>query len=362
MTAIPTGSAPPLRVVVVGAGSMGRAWLRTVADSPEVELAGVVDLDLDAARAAAPGAPVGTDLVELAQRTGAQAVIDVAVPVAHHPITTAALFAGLPVLGEKPVADTVAAAMSLAAAAEVTGRLFMVSQSRRWNPQLFALRAGAAELGAVGTLTTQFFRAPHFGGFREEMAHPLLVDMAIHAFDTARFLVGEPVAAYCESYNPPWSWFAGDAAATAVFEMAGGARFTYDGSWCSPGVETSWNGEWRVAAEKGTATWDGDSPPRVDGELLDVPPGPSGIEAALAAFVEAVRTGEVPMGEVHENLMSLAMVEAATRSAASGDRVLVDDVLAEAHAEALRVEERADVRAALALWRSPREALVAHRS
>lgn len=357
MTDPRAGSA--LRVLVVGAGSMGRAWLRTVAESPDVELAGVVDLDLEAARAAAPGVPVGADLVELAERTDAQAVIDVAVPAAHHPVTTAALFAGLPVLGEKPVASTVAAALSLAAAAEVTGRLFMVSQSRRWNPQLFALRDEIAELGAIGTLTTQFFRGPRFGGFREEMAHPLLVDMAIHAFDSARFLVGEPEAVYCEAYNPPWSWFAGAAAATAVFEMAGGARYTYDGSWCSPGAETSWNGVWRVSAEKGTATWDGDSAPELDGAIVGVPAGPSGIEAALAAFVDALRTGEVPMGEVHENVMSLAMVEAAVQSAATGARMLVDDVLAEAHAEALHTEVRPEVRAALAGWPSVREALLA---
>ncbi|MFC4944492.1 Gfo/Idh/MocA family protein [Pseudonocardia sp. GCM10023141] len=349
----------PLPMVVVGAGSMGRAWLAAVAASADVELVGVADLDLETARAAAPGVAVGTDAVELATRTGARAVIDVAVPSAHHAVTTAALFAGLPVLGEKPVADTLAAALSLAAASEATGRLFMVSQSRRWNPHLFALRDAMAGLGTVGALTTQFFKAPHFGGFREEMEHPLLVDMAIHAFDTARYLLGaDPVAAYCEAYNPPWSWFAGAAAANAVFEMGGGARFAYSGSWCSPGTETSWNGAWRVSAEKGTATWDGESAPLVDDVAAPVPRGPAGIDAALAAFVAALRSGTTPMGEVHENVMSLAMVAAAVRSAATGARVLIDDVLAAAHAEALRTEARADVRAVLAGWSSPREALV----
>ena len=349
----------PVRVVVVGAGQMGRTWLAAVADSPDVRLVGVVDLDLAVARAAAPGVEVGVDVVELAARTGAQAVIDVAVPAAHHPVTTAALFAGLPVLGEKPVTDTVAAALSLAAAAEVTGQLFMVSQSRRWNPQLFALHDGIERLGTVGTLTTEFFKGPHLGGFREEMANPLLVDMAIHAFDSARFLLGaEPLSAYCEAYNPPWSWFAGAAAASAVFEMQGGARYSFNGSWCSRGADTSWNGVWRASGEAGTATWDGESAPVVDGALTARPlPGPAGIEAALAAFVEALRTGTVPMGEVHENVLSLAMVEAAVRSAARGERVLVDDVLADAHAAALRAETRDDVRAALRGWPSPRAAL-----
>ena len=79
----------PLRLVQVGAGGMGRAWLGTVAADPDVELVGIVDLDLDAARAGAehagdPSIPVGTDLTVLAAETGAQAVLDITVPVAHH--------------------------------------------------------------------------------------------------------------------------------------------------------------------------------------------------------------------------------------------------------------------------------------
>src|SRR4051794_16924904 len=153
------------RVILVGAGSMGRAWLTAVDESPLVTLAGIVDLDLAAARATGFDVPVATDVVELARATGAEAVINVTVPAAHHEVTTAALYAGLPVLGEKPVADTVAQALSLAAASEVTGKLFMVSQSRRWNPQLLRLKEMAGKLGAIGTVTTDFFRAPHFGGF-----------------------------------------------------------------------------------------------------------------------------------------------------------------------------------------------------
>ena len=141
-----------LRVVQVGAGGMGRAWLSTVAASQDVELVGIVDLDLDVARAGAelagdPSIPVGRSLTELAAETGAQAVLDITVPVAHHPITMEALHAGLPVLGEKPAAQTVAEALSLAAAAEATGQLFMVSQSRRYNDHLVAFRQHLRDLG-----------------------------------------------------------------------------------------------------------------------------------------------------------------------------------------------------------------------
>ncbi|MEB8336914.1 Gfo/Idh/MocA family protein [Streptomyces endophyticus] len=354
---IDCGTHAPLRVLVVGAGPMGRTWLKAVSASDEADLVGLVDLDVDAARHAAaqlgrPELPTGDDLLELAARTDAQAVVNVTPPAAHHQVTTTALFAGLPVLGEKPMAATLAQALALAAAAEVSGRLFMVSQSRRWNPQLFHLRDMVAQLGAIGTLTTEFYKAPRFSGFREEMPHPLLVDMAIHAFDSARFLLAtEPVSVYCEAFNPPWSWYRGDASACATFEMAGGTRYLYHGSWCAPGAETSWNGSWRASGEHGTARWDGESTPALDingpAKPLDAHTGPSDIAGALHAFVGALRTGRTPMGEAHENAMSLAMVEAAVESARTGRRVSFAAVLEQAHAQALTDERRPQVRAAL---------------
>jgi len=366
-----------LPVVSVGAGGMGRAWLGVLEASAEVDLVGVVDLDETAARSAVaalgrPDLPVGSDAVALARGTGALAVVDVTVPAAHHPVTTAALRAGLPVLGEKPVAATLPQALSLAAAAEVTGELFMVSQSRRWNPQVDLLRRLTARLGGVGTATTEFFRAPRFGGFREEMAHPLLVDMAIHAFDTARFVLDdEPVSAWCTAHDPPWSWYDGDASATAVFTTAAGARYTYTGSWCAPGDETSWNGSWRVSGRLGTARWDGDGDPVValgDGATADdregvaaVLTGPrsphDGIAGALSVFVRALRTGEAPSGEVHENVLSLAMVDAAVESAGSGEVVRLDDLLERARERAVEEEQDAAVREVLAAWTTVRAAL-----
>ena len=354
-----------MRVVLVGAGGMGKAWLSTILADPSVELAGVVDLDLAAAAAAVaaagvPEVPTGRDVVDVAVRTGADAVVNVTVPQAHHPVTTAALFAGFPVLGEKPVASTVAQALSLAAASEVSGRSFVVSQSRRYNPHVEEFRAQAAVLGPLGSLSTEFFKAPHFGGFREEMAQPLLVDMAIHQFDLARYLLGaEPVSVYCESWNPSWSWYAGDASAAAVFEMSSGARYTFAGSWCAPGVETSWNGSWRLSGAEGSAVWNGDDAPVLDATGSPVAfadPG-DGIAGSLAAFTAFLQDGAPFSGEVHDNVLSLAMVEAAVESAASGSRVLVDDVLQRAYEQALADEERADVAAALKGWSSVREAL-----
>lgn len=364
----------PTRLILVGAGGMGRTWITAILKESRAELAGVVDLDQDTARQALAevgrqDVPIGVDAVEMAGRTGAAAVVNVTVPRAHHPVTTAALFAGLPVLSEKPVADTLPRALSLAAASEATGRLCMVSQSRRYNDDLFTFKAQGRRLGTAGILTTEFFKAPRFGGFRDKMLHPLLLDMAIHPFDTARFLLdSEPESVYCEEFNPPWSWYTDGAAASAIFTMASGARFVYTGSWCSPEQETSWNGRWRLSAEHGTVIWDGDAAPTAVGsgqgeapaadEACSRAPGES-VAGALVEFLEALQGEGRPMGEVHQNIMSLAMVEAAVESAARGGRVRLDEVLQAAHRTALSEETRKEVREQLAQWSSVRGALTA---
>jgi hypothetical protein len=57
-------------------------------------------------------------------------------------------------------------------------------------------------------------------------------------------------------------------------------------------------------------------------------------------------------------VMSLAMVEAAVQSAATGRAARLDDVLEQAHAKALHEEALPDVRRALETWTSVREALI----
>ncbi|MBC7762018.1 MAG: Gfo/Idh/MocA family oxidoreductase [Candidatus Saccharibacteria bacterium] len=126
-----------MRTIQVGAGGMGRVWLQLLIDTPDVELVGLVDLDTEAAgRALAelrrPDVAIATNLSEIAGSTGAQAIVTITVPVAHHPIDVEAMFAGLPVLCEKPIAPTVSQTLSLAAASEASGQLMMTSQSRRY--------------------------------------------------------------------------------------------------------------------------------------------------------------------------------------------------------------------------------------
>jgi predicted dehydrogenase len=322
---------------------MGKAWGRNLKSHPDVKVAGWVDVVPDRAAAAAAelelSTVTGSDLARVISEARPDFVVDVTVPGAHRDVTVTALGLGVPVIGEKPMAHSMEAAREMVAASEKAGKLYMVSQSRRYDARIQAYRRLIELLGPLGILNADFFIGAHFGGFRDEMLSPLVLDMAIHTFDAARYLSGaDPVAVYCEEFNPPWSWYKGDACASAIFEMSGGLRFNYRGSWCTEGDHTSWDSEWRAVGPNGTATWNGFDEIRAEtvqetsGFLstfeqhgVEIEVGVhEGIDGSLRDFLHALETGATPMGECHDNIKSLAMVFAATESASSGRRVMVE--------------------------------------
>ncbi len=332
--------------LIVGAGGMGRAWGRNLRDCDAVRVVGWVDLRPAAAEQAAAelgfdDIVIGADLEAVIARARPDIVVDVSTPEAHRDVTLAALAAGLPVLGEKPMAGSMEHAREMVAAAERAGTLYMVSQSRRYDANLQALRRLIVDrTGPPSILNSDFYIGAHFGGFRDEMASPLMLDMAIHTLDAARYLCdADPVAVYCEEFNPPWSWYRGDACATAIFEMTGGLRYTYRGSWCAEGRPTAWEAEWRAVGPHGTATWDGAGAHAPVADVVTARDGflstvrtveaevaqdvPTGIAGSLRDFLHALETGVAPMGECHDNIKSLAMVFGAIESAATGLRVRI---------------------------------------
>src|SRR5690606_31829754 len=239
----------PAKVVVVGAGGMGSWWAREIVASDVAELVGVADLVegapqkvIEQSGAEDPSAiAVGTDGVDLALELGADLLVDPTVPVAHRPVTVPALHAGIPVLGEKPVTETLPEAISLMAHSELTGVPFMVSQSRRFFRQVRQLRDFVAEHGPT-VMTSAFFSLfTEMEGYRRTQAHPLLRDMGIHAFDTARYMLGtDPVAVTAVGARPEWSVYSHDATVSATFEMSDGSLFAYHGTWNARGLATYW--------------------------------------------------------------------------------------------------------------------------
>ena len=381
LTGFPRLSAErPARVVVVGAGSMGSWWAREVVASGVAELVGVADLVegapqrvIDQSGAADPAAvAVGADGVDLALELGADLIVNPTVPVAHHPITVKALHAGIPVLGEKPVTETLPEAIGLLAHAELTGVPFMVSQSRRFFRQVRQLRSFVAAHGPT-VMTSAFFSLfTEMEGFRRTQDHPLLRDMGIHAFDTARYILdADPVAVTARGTRPEWSVYHHDATVSATFEMSDGSLFAYHGTWNARGLPTWWNSEWRIGAQHGSATWDGTGAPVVGTEDeeetarlqaaidAETAPEPDQIAASLVECVSALREGRTPMCEIHENVLSFAMVEAAVAAVERGERVEIDELLEQARVEAIAAETDEQAREIMRSWSSVREALVA---
>ncbi len=338
-----------MRALLVGCGAMAAGWVRAVTTNPllseKVELCGLVDLDARTASSFAQaqglnGVPVFTDLEQAIAGSGADMVFDVTPPEVRPQVVRTALEAGLHVLSEKPMAPRMETAHDLCRLAQSRARVFAVTQNRRYKRGVRKI-AAFLESGALGTVTSlhaDFFIGPHFGGFRDEMDHVLLVDMAIHHFDAARFMVGqEPIAVMCHETNPAGSWYAHGASAFAIFEMSNGVTFSYNGSWCAEGAPTSWDASWRIVGTKGMLTWDGEEAFSAtvatdDGDFLrrtravDVPELPDDRQSqehasVIADFLTAIETGSAPETVCTDNLHSLAMVFGAIESARHGRRI-----------------------------------------
>ena len=336
-----------LKVVQVGCGQMGQGWVESAAATRGLAGVGLVDLNCTMAQETAvrfklPPGVVFSSLKEALAATGADVVFDVTVPDAHEAVVVEALESGCHVLGEKPMSDSLASARRMVAAANRTGKIYAITQTQRYRPPIRALQsflAGGA-IGAVQEAHADFFIGPHFGGFRDQMDFPLLMDMSIHTFDAARFLTGaDPLSVYCHSFNPARSWYKGDASAIVIFEMTGGVVFCYRGSWCALGERTDWHSQWRILGSAGSVVWDGEmafsaeaivpgSTPEFFDSIrkLKVPVASMPVErhaALMAEFVAALRAGRPPETNCQDNIKSLAMVLAAVESAKTGRKVAV---------------------------------------
>jgi predicted dehydrogenase len=337
--------------VLAGCGSMSKGWLAALADHPllkgRVRVVGLVDLDLATANARAAefgltDAVTGTDLDAVLTATKPDLLFDVVVPAARAGVVAAALKHGCHVLSEKPMAASLEAGRAMIAQANAAGRVHAIVQNRRFISGVRRIRQ-LIESGALGDVTAlhcDFFVGAHFGGFRDEMENVLLLDMAIHTLDAARFMAGAaPKAVYCLENNPRGSWYAHGAAANAIFEFDDGIVFNYRGSWCAEGANTSWESAWRVVGTRGTLTWDGaelfearvvagDSGFFRDLATIEVPAPKDmdqthGHASVLAEFLDAIEAGRPPETASNDNIKSLAMVFAAIESAKTRQRVTI---------------------------------------
>lgn len=336
------------RAIVVGAGGISGEWFPALI-AEKVRVVAVVDLNKQAAEAriaqfALDACEASDNLKDVLARHTADFLLDLTVPEAHCEVTCAALRTGLHVIGEKPMASSMAEARKMVRTAEESGRMYMVSQSRRFLP-LHESVANAVRAGKIGTLTTvncDFFLGAHFAGFRAEMPSPLILDMAIHHFDMARMFSGkDAVGVFAREFNPAGSWYKEGAAANCIFELSDGVQFCYRGSWCAEGFHTAWAGHWRLIGDKGSILYEHEAPPRMQvvakragftwpcRETV-LPPSPRKkirMHGGLCEMLTFLRTGKVPPTECHDNIKSFAMVHAAIKSSRANKWVAIGEEL-----------------------------------
>jgi predicted dehydrogenase len=332
------------KIVVAGCGGMSNVWLDYAEQRDDVEIVGLVDIREESAKAMADRrglkAPTFDNLELALQQTQANLVFDITIPASHKQVVSTALSAGCHVFGEKPMAESMEDASELLRLSGQTGKRYAVMQNRRYLRQIRALRdfVSGGAIGDIGSLHADFFIGAHFGGFRDLMDSPLILDMAIHTFDQARLISGaDPVSVYCHEFNPPGSWYRGNASAICIFEMSNGAVFSYRGSWCSEGFRTSWEADWRIIGSNGTIRWDGANSPTCEIadaskpleflmpiKLLDVPvewEGREGHWGCLDEMFASLEQNRLAETDASDNIKSMAMVFGALESNRTGRKV-----------------------------------------
>jgi predicted dehydrogenase len=179
--------ADPVRVAVVGSGYFGRFHANHYARNGRAKLVSVVDTDAERARAVAAefGAESAFDYRSILGKVDAASV---AVPTPlHYEIASALIEAGIHVLVEKPLTDSVSSGAKLASLAEARKAVLQVGHIERFS-------------SAYRTLAKVIADPLYFEGYRiapwknRGVEVDVILDLMIHDIDMIIGLVDSPVA------------------------------------------------------------------------------------------------------------------------------------------------------------------------
>lgn len=346
-----------MRLIQAGVGGFGVSWLYAVKELDGFHHVALVDpsqaaLDSAGEIVGVPPERRFTRLEDALAAVEADGFIDVTPAPFHEQTTLAALYAGLPVLVEKPISNTMASAQAMVRTARERKLTLMVTQQFRYNDQPRYLRRLISE-GAIGELDhmmVEFQLQGLLAGWRKEMPHPFLMDMAIHHFDMMRYLTGrEAVEVTARSWNPAVSNTRGDMGAFVWIEFAGGIHINYAGCFAAPGTDTGWNGRWSITGARGSLIWnqrDDWGPIRLYRQYVDLSLyneqhfftplaepwgepvwaesiGATGHHYDLYHWRACIESGAEPETSGRDNLHTLALTLAAVEAADTGRTVAV---------------------------------------
>ncbi len=238
----------PARIALVGAGQIGRRHIEAMRGNQGLHVVTAIADPSPAAEAVAReiGVPFYASEEQLLARETPDGVI-IATPNQHHAsVGLACIDRKIPILVEKPIADSVSSALKLVDAAERAGVPVLVGHHRRHNP-IMQTAAEVIRSGAIGKVIavaglwlshkpTDYF---NITWRREPGGGPVLIN-AIHDIDCLRMLCGDidvvQASTACAARPNPV-----EDTAAAVLTFANGALGTLV---VSDAVSAPWSWEW----------------------------------------------------------------------------------------------------------------------
>jgi phthalate 4,5-cis-dihydrodiol dehydrogenase len=333
---------------VIGTGRISGAHARAAEALAGTRLAGCADVDparLEKFTGRFP-CPAFESYEELIARSDVDAVV-VALPHwLHCDVTIACLQAGKHVLLEKPMAMTVAECDAMIEAADRTGKTLMVAHSQHFFPVNETARAliAAGEIGRIVFATDTWYkpfyeveRPPWFldaskGGGMWPMNGP-------HMIDRMMMFIGSEVVAVKAMVGTYFFDVPATDTGMALLEFANGVHATLQHCGWKQGVNkfegeiTGTEGQLRLTVKQLWRSRDGQyeevpveaaPPPLKPDWPADRSPGAT-FGNQLAAFVDAIHTGDEPAVSARYGREVVRILEASEESARRGREVRLDE-------------------------------------
>ena len=331
------------RCLMIGAGGMAGGWIRNFFPNftDRTQIVGLVDVRQDVLQSAGdllglPPSARFTDMGEAFGSVEADYCTIVIPPAFHEQVVMHAVARRLPILSEKPIADTWEACARIYRAVTGAGLRMQVVQNYRFTPRVLTMKSvlESGDLGparyVVARFAADYRRRGAWGMFRHEIPHSLLVEGSVHHFDQIRNLAGADCAQISGwEWNPPNDSFNGESVALFALRMANDVRAQYEGNCLAASVQNSWHKEfYRVECEGGAVSVDRDDVVRVArhtagqglrvNEIPLVQPEHQGHNAMIAQFLDWLDGGPTPPTVLQDNIQSAGMLFAAIEASETG--------------------------------------------
>jgi predicted dehydrogenase len=218
---------------MIGAGSWGSNWVRTLAGMKEVDLRWVCDLNeatLERVRRQYPHVRTSTRLDDLFDDPGVEGVVIASIAPTHHAVARQALQAGKHVMVEKPMTLATHDAVELTELARQRGQVLMVGHLLEYHPAVLYVK-NMIETGQIGQVYYLYSQRLNYGTVRND--ENAWWSLAPHDISVAcRLLGGCPVSVQCRGQNVVQPGIADVVFAT--LEFPGGRLAHMHVSWLDP--------------------------------------------------------------------------------------------------------------------------------